>query len=434
MNELTSERRRRLTHRALPALGGLAGVALLAGALVGSSATSASERTAADFTEAWERGDLRAMHALLSDEAQSAYPLKRFRAAYRRAADTSTQTGLMVEDPSGERDGDWVVPVVVETKVFGRQAGELLVPVSEERVEWEPRLVFPELRRGERLARRSVPPERATLLSRNRRVLAEGPADARTSPLVGIADSIAGSMEPEETAEERAGPVRARLPARLASRAERTRGGLRGAPARPPGRRAARRPARARDGTAARRRAGAHVDRAEDPGGGRARARGAVRRNRGTRPEQRRDPRAGRDRVLGPPAAGLDLQDHHHDGGARGGARQAQDRVPGRELRADRRRRARERQRRVLRGQLPRELRPFVQLGVRPARRRGGLGEARRDGRALRLELGGHASPARSRARCRPRARSSPRSRSARPPSASSRRSRRRCSSPPSRR
>ena len=92
VNELTSERRRRLTHRALPALGGLAGVALLAGALVGSSATSASERTAADFTEAWERGDLRAMHALLSDEAQGAYPLKRFRAAYRRAADTSTQT------------------------------------------------------------------------------------------------------------------------------------------------------------------------------------------------------------------------------------------------------------------------------------------------------------------------------------------------------
>ena len=203
MNELTSERRRRLTHRALPALGGLAGVALLAGALVGSSATSASERTAADFTEAWERGDLRDMHALLSDEARRAYPLKRFRAAYRRAADTATQTELTVEEPSGERDGRIVVPVVVETRVFGPQAGELLVPVSGERVDWAPWLVFPELRRGERLTRRSVPPERAALLSRNRRVLAAGPAEARTSPLVGIADSIAGSMEPEETAEER---------------------------------------------------------------------------------------------------------------------------------------------------------------------------------------------------------------------------------------
>jgi peptidoglycan glycosyltransferase len=204
VNQLTSERRRRLTHRALPALGGLAGVALLAGALVGSSMTSASERTAQDFAEAWERDDLRAMHALLTDEAQRRYPFKRFRAAYRRAAATATQTAIEAEEPSGERDGELVLPVVVETHVFGRQAGELLVPVSEERVEWEPRLVFPELRRDERLTRRSVPPERATLLSRNRRVLAEGPAGARSSPLVGIADSIAGSMEPEETAEERA--------------------------------------------------------------------------------------------------------------------------------------------------------------------------------------------------------------------------------------
>jgi transpeptidase family protein len=203
VNQLTSERRRRLTHRALPALGGLAGVALLAGALVGSSITSASERTARDFAEAWERDDLRAMHALLSDDAQETYPFKRFRAAYRRAAATATQTAIEAEEPSGERGGELVVPVVVETRVFGRQAGDLLVPVSGERVEWEPRLVFPELRRGERLTRRSVPPERGTLLSRNRRVLAEGPAGARSSPLVGIADSIAGSMEPEETAEER---------------------------------------------------------------------------------------------------------------------------------------------------------------------------------------------------------------------------------------
>ncbi len=205
MNRFTSERRRRLTHRALPALGGLAGVALIAGALAGSSATSASDRTAADFADAWERGDLRAMHSLLSDEARRRYPLKSFRARYRRAGDTATQTEITAEDPSGERGGETVVPVIVKTRVFGRLAGELLVPVTEERVDWEPRLVFPELRRGERLTRRSVPPVRATLLSRNRRVLAKGPAGARSSPLVGIADSIAGSMEPEETAEEREG-------------------------------------------------------------------------------------------------------------------------------------------------------------------------------------------------------------------------------------
>ena len=65
LNELTSERRRRLTHRALPALCGLSGVALIAGVLVGAGVISGSERVARDFATAWEGGDLRAMHALL---------------------------------------------------------------------------------------------------------------------------------------------------------------------------------------------------------------------------------------------------------------------------------------------------------------------------------------------------------------------------------
>ncbi len=203
MKEINDERRRRLTHRAIPVLTMLAGLALVAGAFVGSRATSGSERTAADFAEAWERGDLRDMHALLSDTAQERWPLERFRVLYRRAADTATQTGLEADGADSERDGEVVVPVVVATRVFGALRGELLVPVSEERVEWAPRLVFPELRDGERLTRTSVPPERATLLSRNRRVLARGPAGERTAPLTGIADSIAGSMEPEETAGER---------------------------------------------------------------------------------------------------------------------------------------------------------------------------------------------------------------------------------------
>ena len=75
-------------------------------------------------------------------------------------------------------------------------------------------------------ARRRV---RATLRSRDGKVLARGPADARTSPLVGIADSIAGRMEPEETVEERRALYARGYPRRLAGRAERPRGGLRAA-------------------------------------------------------------------------------------------------------------------------------------------------------------------------------------------------------------
>jgi penicillin-binding protein A len=196
-------RRRRITHRALPTLAALAALSLVAGAFVGATADSAAERAASDFTEAWSRGDLRAMHGLLTDSAQDRYPLERFRRAYERAAATATITSLDPSDPDGLDDGQVTVPIVLGTRVFGDLRGDLEVPVSDDRVEWEPRLVFPELRPGEELRRTSVPPTRATLHSRDRKVLAKGPATARTSPLVGIADSIAGRMEPQETASQR---------------------------------------------------------------------------------------------------------------------------------------------------------------------------------------------------------------------------------------
>jgi cell division protein FtsI/penicillin-binding protein 2 len=178
-------------------------VSLVAGAFVGATTDSASERRATDFVEAWERGDLRAMHRLLSAPSRERYPLRRFRRAYERAAATATLTRIDPGDPAAVEDGEVTVPVVLDTRVFGDLRGDLRIPVSDERIEWKPRLVFPELRRGERLRRTSVPPTRATLHSRDRKVLAEGPAPSRTSPLVGIADSIAGRMEPQETASER---------------------------------------------------------------------------------------------------------------------------------------------------------------------------------------------------------------------------------------
>jgi peptidoglycan glycosyltransferase len=203
LKTIPPERRRRLTHRTLPALGGLAAVSLVAGAMVGSRTESTSERVAGDFAEAWERGDMRGMHGLLSEASSSRFPMARFRRAYRRAAATATLTAVEAGDTQGVDDDEVTVPIVVNTRVFGRLRGELRVPVSGERVEWEPRLLFPELRAGERLTRNSAPPVRATLRSRDGKVLAEGPADGRSSPLVGIADSIAGRMEPPESAKER---------------------------------------------------------------------------------------------------------------------------------------------------------------------------------------------------------------------------------------
>ena len=100
---------------------------------------------------------------------------------------------------------------------------------------------------------------------------------------------------------------------------------------------------------------------------------------------------------------------------------QALRQVPSRVRRADRRRDPGERQRRALRGHLHGELRQVVQLGVRPARCEGGVEEAGRDRRALRLERQAEPFPGRRRARCPRRARSCPRWRSARRRSVSSR-------------
>ncbi|MGH2714655.1 MAG: NTF2-like N-terminal transpeptidase domain-containing protein, partial [Thermoleophilaceae bacterium] len=180
---ISAERRRRVTRRALPALGGLALMATGAGMVVGSQAKSGSERTASEFAKAWERGDYGAMYELLDDASRSAHTRREFRAAYRGAAATATATRVETGDPEGGRDGSVVVPVAVRTRVFDTVRADLRLPVHEEQVTWGPLLAFPGLRRGEGLARESEPPERAALLSRHREVLAEGPADARSSPL-----------------------------------------------------------------------------------------------------------------------------------------------------------------------------------------------------------------------------------------------------------
>ena len=203
MTHRSDERRRRFSHRALPALGGLAVVSLAAGLAFGAGAQSGGERTAADFAAAWERGDYRAMHAMLDAASRRAHSLAEFKRAYREAAATATATSVRAGEPGDESDGTIRVPVKVRTRVFGRLRFELRLPVNDERITWGPLLAFPGLRPGEALSRLSRPPERGTLLSRDDKVLAEGPANARSSPLEAIAGSIAGTLAPEETAVER---------------------------------------------------------------------------------------------------------------------------------------------------------------------------------------------------------------------------------------
>jgi penicillin-binding protein A len=203
VNQLTTERRRRLTHRTIPVLGGLAALALAGGVIVGSAVDSGAESTARAFGRAWERGDYGRMRELLTPEARSRWTEARLRRAYSRAAATATATAVHVGSPRGESDGAVRLPVEVRTRVFGTVRGEVLVPVDDKAVAWAPQLVFPSLAPGEALTRTEDPPPRGRILSRDRKVLAQGPARSRSSTLGPLAGSIAGRVEAGGTAEER---------------------------------------------------------------------------------------------------------------------------------------------------------------------------------------------------------------------------------------
>jgi cell division protein FtsI/penicillin-binding protein 2 len=86
------------------------------------------------------------------------------------------------------------IPVRVQTRIWGAVAGTVRVPVSDAGVDWSHDLVFPGLRRGEKLTRETRLPPRGTLLARDKAPLARG-AD-RSSPLGAVATSITGSLGP----------------------------------------------------------------------------------------------------------------------------------------------------------------------------------------------------------------------------------------------
>jgi penicillin-binding protein A len=197
------ERRRRLTQRGLPALAALAALALLAGVVLGARELSGNESAAREFTSAWERSDYAAMHRLLTPAVQRRVEPSELRRAYERAAATATTASVDALDPKDGSGGRVIVPIALRTRVFGALRRELELPVADGRVAWTEALAFPGLKPGARLTRTSDVPERGALLSRNRKVIARGPAEARVSPLGPLSGSIAGSLSPEETPRER---------------------------------------------------------------------------------------------------------------------------------------------------------------------------------------------------------------------------------------
>ena len=193
-------RDKRLTRRAAP-LAVIAALSLIAGIVAGSMRESEEERVAGDFASAWERGDHGAMWRLLTPEVQEKTSPQELAEAYRDSM--ATATGTRVDTGDVEREGDAAsLRANVRTRIFGTIEGRVTLPVEDGAIAWEPHHVFPGLGSGEALSRSTTVPPRAKILARDKTVLVEGPAEARTSPLGEAGAQIAGSLAPAATADE----------------------------------------------------------------------------------------------------------------------------------------------------------------------------------------------------------------------------------------
>lgn len=174
------------------------GVLVVIGVLALSGGEAPERAVAKRFVDAWVRGDLPAMQALLTEQDRRALPVARLREAYRAAARTATTTAVARGPVSEPRDGVVSVPMTVTTRAFGTVRGTLRLTFSgagdARQVNWKPNLVFPGLKVGERLERRTELPRRADILARDGTPLAQG--EDRSSPIAELASSIVGELGP----------------------------------------------------------------------------------------------------------------------------------------------------------------------------------------------------------------------------------------------
>jgi peptidoglycan glycosyltransferase len=179
----------------------LAAAALIAfgvGGYLGAKHEPAAAGVARQWAAAWERGDYAEMHGLLSDSARKRTSLKRFVRTYRQASETITLSKLRIAKPHQGENGAYDLPVAMRTRIFGRLGGTIRLPmvdkVDGKAVDWRAELVFPGLRRGEKLTRETTLGERGDILARDGTPLAKGPD--RLSDLGPLAAEVAGRVGP----------------------------------------------------------------------------------------------------------------------------------------------------------------------------------------------------------------------------------------------
>jgi cell division protein FtsI/penicillin-binding protein 2 len=168
------------------------GLAFVVGIVVGARHKPAGQEHVESFAAAWERGDYAAMYSELTPSDRRRLSRARFAAVYQDALRTATAAKVDTAKP--RKDGSaYRVPVRIPTRAFGTVAGEVVLPATGDGIDWSRALVFPGLAAGERLRRVTKMPARATLLARDRTVLAKG--DDRSSPSL-LAPQVVGQLGP----------------------------------------------------------------------------------------------------------------------------------------------------------------------------------------------------------------------------------------------
>ena len=188
--------------RAAPVLA-IALISFIVGVVAGAGADSSAVQR---FVDAWERGDTEGMYAELTGGAQEEFSRDEFERAYAKAEETATVESLSAgEAQDAESGGDdvEVVPTRFDTHAFGDLGGDLELTAGDDGVAWEPHMVFPGLKPGESLTRRTRAPDRAPILASDGTPLAEGPAAARAQPIPG-ASAVVGEVGAPAVEEERA--------------------------------------------------------------------------------------------------------------------------------------------------------------------------------------------------------------------------------------
>ena len=189
-----SRRRRLLTH-ALPLV--LLGAAAVGTGIYLLGAAGRDERAiVSGYTSAWQRRDYRAMWAVMTRRSQVQIGRAEFTAELRDAMQTATASSLHPLSVLSIRGQVARVSFEVRTHVFGRLREVLEMPLSgsggSTRVVFNTSLLFPGLRLGELLSRRTVIGRRGTLLAVNKQPLAEG--GSMTTPIPEVAGAIAGTI------------------------------------------------------------------------------------------------------------------------------------------------------------------------------------------------------------------------------------------------